>query len=113
MGLAEKQSQFSQNFAKLIHYIYTYGYKCSIGEVYRTEEQAKLNAKSGKGIENSLHCKRLAVDINLFSPEGKYLSDSREHERFGTYWEMLHPDNRWGGRFHTRPDGNHYEMQDR
>jgi hypothetical protein len=65
-----------------------------------------------------MHCKRLALDLNLFSSNGKYLTDSREYEKFGIYWEMLHPDNRWGGRFlskdgKAKPDGNHFQMDDK
>lgn len=112
MGLSEKQSQFSQSVARLIQYIYVCNYKCSLGEVYRTAEQAKIYADAGKGINNSLHCRRLALDLNLFSPEGKLLTDSRDYEKFGVYWEMMHPDNRWGGRF-PKADGNHFEMMDR
>lgn len=112
MDLADKQSIFAQNVAKLIQYIYVANYRCSLGEVYRTPEQAKLNEEKGIGIKNSLHCKRLALDLNLFSPQGKYLFDPQEYEKFGIYWEMLHPDNRWGGRFHN-DDANHFEMQDK
>jgi hypothetical protein len=106
MTLSEKQAVFARNVAKLIEFIFDKGYTCTLGEAYRTPEQAAANAKKGTGIRNSLHCDRLAIDLNLFR-DGKYLTDSRDHEPIGLYWEALHPDNAWGGRF---GDGNHYSM---
>ena len=113
MTLSDRQEVFAKNVAALITYIFGMGYKCTLGEVYRTPEQAALYAKMGKGIEDSLHCKRLAIDINLFNDQNVYLQDSKDYERIGIFWEKLHPDNRWGGRWKTRPDGNHMEMRDR
>jgi hypothetical protein len=69
---------------------------------------ADLYAKQGKGIKNSLHLKRLAIDLNLFK-DGAYLSDTESHRPFGEWWEAQDPLNRWGGRF---KDGNHYEMRE-
>ncbi|AXK61203.1 hypothetical protein C0J27_04205 [Candidatus Chromulinivorax destructor] len=86
-------------------------YNFTFGETMRTKEQAELYAQQGKGIKNSLHCKRLAIDINLFNPQGEFLSKSEDHTLFGEYWESLSPFNRWGGRF-IRVDGNHYERNE-
>lgn len=110
--LSQEQAIFAQNVAKLIEYIFAKGFVCSLGETYRTPAQAAIYAKEGKGILDSLHCKRLAIDINLFSVDGKYFPETPDYEPFGVYWESLHPSNRWGGRFKERPDGNHFEMQD-
>jgi len=110
MTLRERQFIFALNVAKLIEYIYSQGYTVTFGEAYRTPEMAEIYAKQGKGIKNSLHTKRLAIDLNLFK-DGKYLSDVESHRMFGVYWEKLHPHNRWGGRFRIG-DGNHYEMQE-
>ena len=109
MKLSDKQRLFAQDVAKLITYIFEKGYSCTLGEVYRTAEQAAWYADKGIGIKDSLHCKRLAVDINLFSAKGEYLTRSEEHAPFGEYWESLSDKNRWGGRFN---DGNHYERQE-
>lgn len=111
MNLSQKQIIFARNFAQLIEYIYSKGYSCTIGEVFRTAEQAQIYAKEGKGIVDSLHCKRLAADINLFDSHGNYLSDTTSYKPFGVYWESLHKNNRWGGSF-NHADGNHFEMQD-
>jgi hypothetical protein len=105
--LSEKQAIFALNVSKLIEYIFDKGYTCTFGEAYRSPEQAALNAKKGIGIKNSCHTIRLAIDLNLFKG-GKYLTDSKVHEPFGLYWEALHPENSWGGRF---GDGNHYSME--
>ena len=109
MKLTEVQFLFSKNVAKLINHIFEEGYHCSLGETYRSKEQAEIYAKQGKGIINSQHCKRLAIDINLFSPEGEYLTKSEDYQKFGIYWEKLNSLNRWGGNFHNK-DGNHFEM---
>lgn len=109
--LQESQQKFAQDVVALLLYMLNQGYKFTFGETMRTKEQAELYAKQGKGIKNSLHCKRLAIDINLFDPQGEFLSKSEDHTLFGEYWESLSPVNRWGGRF-TRPDGNHYERNE-
>lgn len=109
--LQKSQQQFAQDVVRLLVYMMNQGYTFTFGETMRTPEQAALYAKQGKGIKNSLHCKRLAIDINLFSPQGEFLSKSEDHTIFGEYWESLDSVNRWGGRF-TRPDGNHYERND-
>ncbi len=111
MNLVDKQKLFARNFAQLIEYIYSKGYACTLGETARTSEQAALYAQQNKGIVDSLHCKRLAADINLFDGHGNYLSDTNSYRFLGEYWEALHPHNRWGGIF-KRADGNHFEMQD-
>jgi hypothetical protein len=112
MTLREKQSLFTQNVVHLINYIYSGGCSCTFGETWRTPEQAQIYANQGKGIKNSLHCKRLAVDLNLFDSNGKYLTNKSDYEPFGIYWESLHPANRWGGFFPKLVDSVHFEMQD-
>jgi len=108
MTLSERQQVFARNTARLILYMAESNYACTFGEALRTQEMADLYAKQGKGIKNSLHLKRLAIDLNLFK-DGVYLSDTESHRKFGEWWEALDPMNRWGGRF---KDGNHYSMSD-
>ena len=107
-----EQAIFAQNIGKLIDFIYSKNYSCTLGDAYRTPEQAALYAKQGKGIVDSLHCKRLAIDLNLFDTSLKYLPQGDDYRTFGEYWESLHPQNRWGGRFKTLVDSNHFEMKD-
>jgi len=115
-SLHQNQAKFAHDIGNLLLYIYGQGYSCSLGEGYRTEEQAILYAKEGKGIRHSQHCIRLALDIDLFSPSGEYLTHSKDYEIFGKYWVSLDPHhNRWGGDFHSGAigDGNHFERQER
>ena len=105
--LGQKQRRFTRLIGLLIEYAYAHGFELSFGEAWRTPEQAALNAKTGKGIANSLHIDRLAVDFNLFR-NGKWLSASEDHKPLGEYWESLAPDCVWGGRF---GDGNHYSIR--
>jgi hypothetical protein len=115
MKLSEAQFIFAKSVAKLINIIAENGYSCSLGEAYRTPEMAEIYAQRGTGIRNSLHCRRLAIDLNLFSPEGEFLTKSDDYAKFGLAWKRLHNMNRWGGEFHDskgnqKPDGNHFEM---
>lgn len=109
--LQDSQQKFAQDVVSLLSYMLEKNYKFTFGETMRTKEQAELYVQQGKGIKNSLHCKRLAIDINLFNPQGEFLSKSEDHTLFGEYWESLSPFNRWGGRF-VRVDGNHYERHE-
>jgi hypothetical protein len=112
MKLWEKQSTFAHNVANLINYIDSKGFFVTFGECFRTQEQANIYSQTGKGIADSLHCKRLAVDLNLINAEGIYLPDSADYKQFGKYWESLNDLNKWGGNFKNRIDGNHFEMDD-
>ncbi len=107
MTLREKQSLFVRLVGLLIAEAYARGYELTFGEAWRTPEQAARNAASGKGITNSLHIDRLAIDLNLFK-DGKFLADSDSHRPLGEWWEQQHPLCRWGGRFR---DGNHYSIE--
>lgn len=108
MTLRQKQSLFVRLIADLISYADELGYELTFGEAWRPQETAELYERQGKGIANSLHCDRLAVDFNLFR-NGKYLVLTSDHQPLGEYWEKLHPLCRWGGRFN---DGNHYSLTD-
>lgn len=108
--LLKKQTIFSVNVAKLVIYINNCGLYCTFGEVWRTPEQAQINATKKIGISNSLHLDRLAVDINLILPSGKYVTDSTAYANIGNYWKSLDQLNRWGGDW-QKPDGNHFSME--
>lgn len=108
MTLRQQQSLFVQLLVKLLDYAHTNGMELSLGEAWRTPEQAARNADRGTGIRNSLHTQRLAIDLNLFVG-GVFVDSTEGHRRLGEYWESLHPNCRWGGRF-KRADGNHYSF---
>jgi hypothetical protein len=112
MTLRERQSLFVRLVADLIRYGTERGFEFTFGDAYRSPEQAAAYAEAHKGIRNSLHSDRLAIDLNLFRG-GDYLSDSAAYEPLGKYWKSLHPDARWGGDFIERKDGNHFSLTDR
>ena len=109
--LEDEQEIFAANMAKLIDYITSKGYHVTVGEAYRTEQQAMIYAHEGLGIVNSLHRKRLAIDLNIFTADNKLVQQVKDLEVFGKYWESLHSKNRWGGNFKTRPDSDHFQMK--
>ena len=108
MTLSQNQSLFAKDASLLITHIFSEGYTCTLGEAFRTKEQAEIYAKSGLGIAHSLHCERLAIDLNIFKPDGSLCETAADYERFGCFWESLDAVNRWGGRF-TRVDADHFE----
>ncbi|NHB87188.1 M15 family metallopeptidase [Photorhabdus tasmaniensis] len=108
MTLSEKQQLFTQLIAQLITWAGDKGYRLTFGEAYRTPAQAAINAQTGAGIANSLHTQRLAVDLNLFI-NGVYQTQTADYLPLGEYWESL--GGTWGGRFKSRPDGNHFSLE--
>lgn len=104
-SLREKQSRFAMMISQLIIWLCQQGYSVTFGDAY---------ALTGH-IKGSFHGKRLAIDINLFSPQGKYLTKTEDHAFIGKKWKSMHPDNTWGGDFkdkngNPKPDGNHYSI---
>jgi hypothetical protein len=115
LNLRKEQSLFAIDVAKLILWASEHGYEVTGGEWWRTPEMAAIYADTGLGIKESLHIKRLAIDLNLFK-DGVYLPASEAHKPLGEYWKSLSPYNRWGGDFVNykgvpKPDGNHYERR--
>ena len=110
MTLSEKQQAFSKDVIRLLIHINESGYQFTFGETWRSHEQAELYAKCGKGIVNSLHCQRMAIDINLFK-DSVWLQAVSDHKPFADYWKSLSPMNRYGGDF-KRVDSDHYERND-
>lgn len=102
------QRKFPLLVSKLIAWAYARGYELTFGETYRTPEQAALNAKNGIGIANSLHTKRLAIDLNLFI-DGQLQKFSEAYKPLGDYWLSLDPDCAWGGTFKNK-DGGHFSL---
>ena len=105
-SLREKQSRFAGMAARLIIEAERMGYAVTLGEAWRSEEEARRLASNGAGIRRSLHCDRLAIDLNLFR-DGKWLPGSEDHRLLGELWESW--GGAWGGRF---GDGNHYSLSD-
>jgi hypothetical protein len=127
--LRQKQSRFAKQLPRLLDYAESLGYEVTLGECYRTDEQAEINAigsagresvanmvqgqfpllaaklrnNTGNGIRNSLHCVRLAIDLQLFDAAGTWVQATYPYMLIGEYWESLAPDHRWGGRFGDTP----------
>jgi hypothetical protein len=106
MTLREKQSHFARLVPRLIDHALVLGFEVTLGESYRSPEEAARLAALGLGIAASLHTLKLAIDLNLFK-DGQYLSSTASHRPLGEWWEQLDPLCRWGGRF---GDGNHYSL---
>jgi hypothetical protein len=98
MGLQTKQSKFLQMTNLLMAYAHMLGYELTYGDAKRPED-------CPYGRADSLHKKRLALDLNLFK-DGEYLSSTEDHQVLGEFWE--HIGGSWGGRFN---DGNHYSLE--
>jgi hypothetical protein len=95
--LGEKRRLFTSLLPRLIDKMIEDGYEPMLG-------------KDGlKHMAGSLHFEGLAVDIDL-TKDGIYLTDTMDHYTFGVFWESLHNDCRWGGRFKKGVDGNHYSL---
>lgn len=97
-----------RNIAELIHWAYEEGYELTFAEAYRPQDVAEMYARDGRGIKTSLHCSRLAIDLNLFRG-GEYLTRTEDYAPLGAFWKSLHALNRWGGDFRMR-DAVHFSM---
>jgi hypothetical protein len=107
LTMGERQRLFAKLLARLLDKAHELGFELTLGEAWRPPEMAKIYAQQGKGIVNSLHVDRLAIDLNLFK-DGKYLDSGLEHKALGEWWEQQHPLCAWGGRF---KDPNHYSVR--
>lgn len=103
------QEDFARSAATLILKAFELGYTVTLGEAWRTPEQAQWDADHGTGISHSLHTARLAIDLNFFLA-GAYVKDGMKLADIGAWWKSLGPAYRWGGDFHVRPDGNHFSI---
>lgn len=109
MTLRQKQSAFTRLVAHLILHAYRQGYELTLGEAYRSPEEAARLEKAGKGIKASLHTQRLAIDLNLFK-DGRFLTSSEDYRPLGLWWEQQSTEGYeccWGGTF---ADGNHFSI---
>jgi len=106
--LREKQVLFARLLGTLLSEAFGRGYQVTMGEAYRSKEEAERLAAKGLGIKNSLHRLRLAVDLNLFRGD-QYLTKTEDYAALGVYWKSLHELCRWGGDFQRR-DGGHFSI---
>lgn len=106
MTLEKEQYYFLRDIGIFLEHISQSKFMATFGETFRTQQQAEIYAKEGKGIKDSLHCKRLAIDINFFDENGQYIATGEKLKELGDYWESLDKKNRWGGYFTTKYGGH-------
>lgn len=116
LSLIEAQFLFSRCLGQLLVYADESGSLVTMGECYRSPEEAARLHALGAGIRNSNHCKRLAVDLlcwRLKHGEWIWLRDGTEPEYriLGNKWKSLSKFTRWGGDFITRPDPGHFSVE--
>lgn len=122
--LGSLQRAFARCLVQLEAKILGDGFEFTLGEGYRSPEQAAINSLSlfdrarvrailetkypvlaeaigvstSHGIRNSVHTRKLAQDLNLFKG-GEFLTVAEDYAPFGAFWKTLHPLARWGGDF--------------
>lgn len=109
MTLNEKQVLFTATVGKFLAWCSQRGHQVILAEAFRTPEQAALYAKQGKGIRNSNHTKKLAVDLFLMK-DGKITWDNADYEPLGKKWKSMHELASWGGDFKGR-DSVHFSFE--
>lgn len=140
LSLGRKQELFARCHRLLLQKAEELGYLVRQRELGRGPQQAKWNAthcarckgrKPGHGretnagvidhkfrpigIETSLHCIFLAVDMYIRKPGGRILWASSAYKELGEFWESLHPLTYWGGRTtklgdRLSNDGGHFAV---
>ena len=109
MTLNAKQARFTSKIAELIVWANQQGIQCIGAELYRTKEQAEIYAAQGKGIKNSVHRKKLALDLFIYK-DGTVSWDIDDYRVLGERWKTMDPDACWGGDW-PRRDCPHFSFQ--
>ncbi len=109
MKLGEKQEVFALCLAEFILWIYSKGWKVRIGEVYRPPFTAEEYERRGRGIANSVHTKKLAVDLFLVTENG-VTWDNFDYRPLAKKWKSMHPLARAGYDF-VRQDSVHFSFE--
>jgi len=141
ISLGTIQRQFARCLAALEAKILADGFEFTLGEGYRSPEQAAINSLSlfdrarvgailetkypilagsirlstSRGVRNSNHTKKLAQDLNIFK-DGEFLTKTEDYAPFGEWWKQQHPLARWGGDFKDvqgkpDPDADHFSFE--
>ena len=135
-ALGPKQELFARLLPRLIDKAHELGYAVRLKELQRGKQQAEWNAKHCRicgdsrkghatqadhifkpiGIENSLHCDGLAIDLVLFK-QGAPIWDTEVYRKLGEYWESLDELAYWGGATakvgdRLSHDGGHFSITD-
>ena len=105
--LLQRQVLFASLVPRLIDKARELGYLVTLGDAYRDPRVfGAQGVRLGYGQASSAHKLRLAIDLNLFKPDGTFLQGTADHRTLGEWWESQ--GGVWGGRFE---DGNHYSLE--
>jgi len=115
MSLSDEQWEFLKDVSKLILWAGLQGYKITGGELYRPELMQQHYFDTGKSkTMNSKHREKLAIDLNVFKPDGdgfEYTTKKEDVQAIGDYWEDLNDKNSWGGNWKSFLDVPHFQRK--
>ena len=96
---------------KLLTWIEQQKLEVTFGDAYRNPKfsREQLGDNNSYFHEWSFHCKRCAIDLNLFR-NGELVSRSEDYKAIGDFWKSLDKMCSWGGDFSHAPDGDHYSV---
>ena len=115
MKLSDRQSNFTTDLCLFLAWLKIEGYKVTLGEGWRTQDQQDIYYKNGyTRVKYSKHQDRLAQDLNFFIENVSMWEMTEEtskqiFKRVGDKWESLRLGNRWGGNFYGFYDPGHIE----
>jgi hypothetical protein len=90
----------------LIDKVFEMGYVCTLGDLFRDQRVfGPVGTQMGYGHPKSAHKVGLALDINLFFPNGVYIRDDTGHSEVHDYWDSV------GGAKRIPDDSNHYSLE--
>lgn len=113
--LRNAQWMFLQNLATLITFAAEMdGVELTGGGLWQDNQWHIKNSTDSEGpvfphSRLGFHPTRTAIDMNLFVDGVWQQGFHHIWIALGTFWERLHPDNRWGGNFSNIKDYNHFE----
>lgn len=109
ISLNQKQADFTRCIGEFIVWAHENGFVIIGAEWYRTAEQAQIYKDQGKGILNSVHRKKLAVDFFLYK-DGTISWVAEDYRPLGEKWKSMDKRCRWGGDFPNR-DAVHFSFE--
>jgi len=109
MRLGAKQELFMRLLPRLLDKAHELGFEIRGGDLFRDpRSHGEPGQRIAYGRKWSVHKLKLAIDLNLFK-DGKWMTETKDHEELGLWWERQHDLCRWGGHY---DDGNHYSLED-